>query len=92
MLHPHSNTSPKHQMVMVKDKIKEYIITTFMNGEGSITDDEQLFESGIIDSIGFIKLLSFIESTFNTPLDISEFSIDSGTVSGITQMVNDKIQ
>ena len=76
---------------MVKDKIRDYIITTFMNGEGQLTDDEQLFESGIIDSIGFIKLLSYIESTFNTPMDISEFSIDSGTINGITRMVNDKI-
>ena len=62
-----------------------------MNGEDSIADDEQLFESGIIDSIGFIKMLSFLESTFNTPMDISEFSIDSGTINGITQMVNDKM-
>lgn len=76
---------------MIKEKIRAYIISNFMNGEGQITDDEQLFESGIIDSIGFIKLLSYIESTFNTPMDISEFSIDSGTVNGITQMVNDKI-
>lgn len=76
---------------MVKDKIREYIIVTHMNGEGSIADDEQLFESGIIDSIGFIKLLSFIESTFNTPMDISEFSIDSGTINGITQMVSDRM-
>lgn len=76
---------------MVKEKIREYIVVTFMNGEGSIADDEQLFESGIIDSIGFIKMLSFIESTFNTPMDISEFSIDSGTINGITQMVNDRM-
>ena len=76
---------------MIKEKIRAYIISNFMNGEGQITDDEQLFESGIIDSIGFIKLLSYIESTFNTLMDISEFSIDSGTVNGITQMVNDKI-
>lgn len=76
---------------MVKEQIREYIITTFMNGEGSIADDEQLFESGIIDSIGFIKMLSFIESTFNTPMDISEFSIDSGTIDGITQIVTGKM-
>jgi acyl carrier protein len=76
---------------MVKSKIREYIIATFMNGEVQITDDEQLFESGIIDSIGFIKLLSFIESTFNTSMDISEFSIDSGTINGITQMVTDRM-
>ena len=62
---------------MVKSKIREYIVATFMNGEGQITDDEQLFESGIIDSIG--------------SMDISEFSIDSGTINGITQMVTDRM-
>ena len=77
---------------MIKVKIREYIITTFMNGTDAVADDEQLFESGIIDSIGFIKLLSYIESTFNTPMDISEFSIDSGTINGITQMIESKIE
>jgi len=77
---------------MVKDKIKKYIIDTFMNGDGSIGDDDQLFESGIIDSIGFIKLLTYIESSFNVPLDISEFTIDSGSINGIMQLVNDKMK
>lgn len=77
---------------MEKDKIKKYIIDTFMSGEGSIGDDDQLFETGIIDSIGFIKLLSFIESTFNIPLDISEFTIESGSINGIMQLVNDKMR
>ncbi|MFC1830804.1 acyl carrier protein [Thermodesulfobacteriota bacterium] len=77
---------------MVKDKIKKYIIDNFMNGDGSIGDDDQLFESGIIDSIGFIKLLAYIESSFNIPLDISEFTIDSGSINGIMQLVNDKMK
>ena len=77
---------------MEKDKIKKYIIDNFMNGDGSIGDDDQLFESGIIDSIGFIKLLTYIESSFNIPLDISEFTIDSGSINGIMQLVNDKMK
>lgn len=76
---------------MIKEKLRLYIIETFMDGKGNIGDDEQLFESGIIDSIGFMKMLVYIESTFNTPLDISEFTIDSGTLSGITEIVNDKV-
>ena len=63
-----------------------------MNGEGSIEDDDQLFETGIIDSIGFIKLLSFIETTFNTPLDISEFTIESGSINGIMALIENKIK
>jgi acyl carrier protein len=77
---------------MVKLKIKEYIINTFMNGEGGFEDDDQLFETGIIDSIGFIKLLSYIETTFNTPLDISEFTIESGTINGIMALLDDKMK
>ena len=77
---------------MIKVKIKNYIVENFMNGEGSIEDDDQLFETGIIDSIGFIKLLSFIETTFNTPLDISEFTIESGSINGIMALIGNKMK
>jgi len=77
---------------MIKAKIKEYIVENFMNGEGHIKDDGQLFETGIIDSIGFIKLLSFIETTFNTPLDISEFTIESGSINGIMALIENKMK
>ena len=77
---------------MIKAKIKKYIVENFMNGEGSIEDDDQLFETGIIDSIGFIKLLSFIETTFNTPLDISEFTIESGSINGIMALIENKMK
>jgi acyl carrier protein len=77
---------------MIKAKIKEYIVENFMNGEGRIKDDDQLFETGIIDSIGFIKLLSFIETTFNTPLDISDFTIESGSINGIMVLIENKMK
>lgn len=76
----------------IKNKIKEYIVETFMNGEGVLNDDEQLFETGIIDSIGFMKLLSYIETTFNTPIDISEFTIESGTINGMLNLINSKMK
>jgi len=77
---------------VIKEKIKAYIIETFMDGDGSIGDDDQLFETGVIDSIGFIKLLSFIESTFNTPIDMSEFTIESGTVNGMLDLISSKFK
>ena len=75
---------------VIKEKIKAYIVNSFMDGEGSIGDDDQLFESGIIDSIGFIKLLSYIESTFHTPMDMSEFTVESGTINGMLEMIRSK--
>lgn len=77
---------------VIKERLKAYIVETFMNGEGAVGDDDQLFESGIIDSIGFIKLLSFIESTFHTSIDMSDFTIDSGTVNGMLDLINSRMQ
>lgn len=76
----------------MKDQIKKFIIDTFMYGEGNLKDDEPLFESGIIDSMGFIKLLTFIEKTFNVPVDMSEVTMDKfGTVNDIVQVINSKL-
>lgn len=76
----------------MEEKLKTFIINTFMYGEGKIENDEQLFESGIIDSMGFIKLLSFIEKTFNVPVDMSEVTMDKfGTVNDIVKMITTKL-
>ena len=74
----------------MKKELKNYVIERFMDGNGDIDDDEQLFESGIIDSIGFVKLLSFIEITYNIPIDISDFTIESGTINGIMDVMKNK--
>lgn len=77
----------------MKEQIEKFIVETFMFGEGTLEDDEQLFESGIIDSMGFIKLLSFIEKTFNVPVDMSEVTMDKfGTVNDIVKMINTKLK
>lgn len=58
-------------------KLRQYLIDTFMYGEGTIKDDQQLFETGVIDSLGFMKLLSFVEESFGVSLDMSEVTIDN---------------
>ncbi len=76
----------------MKEQIKKFIVDTFMYGEGQVSDDEQLFESGIIDSMGFIKLLTFIENTFNVPIDMGEVTMDKfGSVNDIADIVNSKL-
>jgi acyl carrier protein len=60
----------------MKEKLKKFIVDTFMFGEGTVEDDESLFESGTIDSLGFIKLLAFINDTLQVPIDMSEVTMD----------------
>jgi acyl carrier protein len=76
----------------MKEKIKKYILENFLHGDGSIEDDEQLFETGIINSIGFVKLLAYIEKTYDVPIDISEVTADCGTLNDIMGLINGKLE
>lgn len=61
----------------MRAKLSQYVVDTFMYGEGKIRDDQQLFETGVIDSLGFMKLIAFVEETFDVSLDMSEVTIDN---------------
>lgn len=77
----------------MKEQVKSYIIETFMFGEGSLEDDEPLFESGIIDSLGFIKLLSFIEKTFGVSIAMEEVAMENfSSINAIVDTIDEKIR
>jgi acyl carrier protein len=61
----------------VKEQIKSFIVENFLFGERGLEDDEPLFESGIIDSLGLIKLIAFIEKNFNISIDMGEIMIEN---------------
>ena len=75
----------------MKEQIKQYIVDTFLYGQGTITDDQPLFDSGIIDSLGFIKLLAFLEETFQIDIDRSEVGMENfNTVNEILATIQSK--
>jgi acyl carrier protein len=60
-------------------KIKEFIMTEVnpdLNLSG-IEDDESLIESGIIDSLGILKILAFLDETFGIDLSAAEIKPDN---------------
>lgn len=48
------------------NRVREFVKETFLKNKRSITlsDDLSLIESGIIDSLGILKVLGFIEKEF----------------------------
>jgi acyl carrier protein len=75
----------------MKDQIKRFIVDTFLYGQGTVEDDQSLFDSGIIDSLGFIKLLAFIEETFQVDIDRSEVGMENfNTVNEILATIESK--
>jgi len=63
----------------IKGLLKAHILTEYLPGESAenLTNDTPLRTSGILDSIATVKLVSFIESTFNIELEAHETGIQN---------------
>lgn len=76
---------------LMREKIREFIIKNFITSGKELRDDELLFDSGIIDSMGLLNLLSFIEKELGVSIKPTEITIDNfGSVDKITKLVNGK--
>ena len=78
----------------VKEIVKGFIIQNFMHGEQSITiDDETSFiDGGIIDSIGVLELVAFIEEKFGFRVEDEELVPDNlDSINKIFAYVNSKL-
>lgn len=75
----------------VKERIRKFISEEFLSDGQELKDDESLFVTGIIDSLGMIKLTAFVEEEFGTPINASEVTMDNfGTIEEIAKRVRKK--
>lgn len=57
----------------MRDTVHSFIQTNYIFDEKrTISDDEQLLASGIIDSTGILELISFLEKEFSIVFDDQE--------------------
>lgn len=72
----------------IKEKIKSYILQeTFAENE-KITDDSLIFKEGYFDSMGFVRLVSFLETEYRLKIydtDLVEQNFES--INAITNFV-----
>jgi acyl carrier protein len=65
---------------IITDKIRSYVLEeTFADG-GKIKNDSLIFREGYFDSMGFVRLVSFIENEFGiriTDEDLVEKNFES---------------
>ena len=84
----------KLSMQEVKQAIKEYILEEFLPGENpaELTDSTPLITGGILDSLGTIKLVVFLEERFQIQIQAHETMVDYlDTISDIAQLVSSKL-
>ena len=63
----------------LKSRIKEFIMTEVAPdlGLADITDDEPLIESGIVDSLGVLRIMAFLDESFDIDLSSGEIRLEN---------------
>lgn len=78
---------------LVTDKVKAYVLEeTFADG-GKIDNETMVFKEGYFDSMGFVKLVSYLENEFRiriTDEDLVETNFES--INAISNFVSKKVK
>jgi acyl carrier protein len=72
------------------DKIKQYVLDEFLPGVGAeeLSADYDLRAGGVIDSLGLLRVVSWLETTFGIPVEEVEIAEqDFATLTSISLFV-----
>jgi acyl carrier protein len=78
----------------VAQTVKAFILREFLSEESpdQLTDDTPLLSGGILDSIATVKLVIFLEQTFNIEIQPHETVVDNlETIGRIAAFVRSKL-
>jgi acyl carrier protein len=71
------NSDILDSMSVVKDKLKDFVRDYFIKESGLVLEDDTSFlEEGIIDSVGVMELVAFLEETFSIRIEDDEIIPD----------------
>lgn len=82
-------------MTDIRQDVKDFILEHFLQGEDpkNLTDETELKESGILDSLSTLKLVSFLEERFHVEFEAND--LDAGNLSSlgsIERLVKSKME
>jgi len=67
----------------IRETVRAFVLENFLPGEDprNLTDDTELKESGILDSMSTLKLVTFLEAEFNVEFEASD--LDPGNLANL---------
>jgi acyl carrier protein len=76
----------------VSQRVREYIVDSFLLGEDDgLSDTASLLEHGVVDSLGLVELVLFVEETFGISIDEAELTNENlDSIERISQLVETK--
>jgi acyl carrier protein len=71
---------------MILDAIRDFVIREYLPGQAPATlgADVPLISSGVIDSVGTLKLVLFLEETYGVQIDAAD--IDAGKLDSLASI------
>ena len=77
-----------------KATIKRFVIENFLKGNNSINllDDSSFIEDGVIDSLGVLELVAFLEETYDFRVEDEELAPENlDSINRLVAYVNSKL-
>ncbi|AGL14995.1 acyl carrier protein [Actinoplanes sp. N902-109] len=74
----------------VRTRLRDYVLA--LTGMPGLTDDQPLISGHVIDSLGAVQLVAFVEKTFGIEIgdaDLSMANLD--TIDGLAALVDRKL-
>jgi len=60
-----------------RDAIRQYIVEELLGEDGPLDDDENLLADGMVDSLGMLRLVGFIEESYEIKVPPEDFIIEN---------------
>ena len=77
----------------IKVDVKKYIIETSLSEANSITDDTLIFDNGLLDSMGLLFLIEFLNENYKIEVNDEELNPENfESINSIVSFVQNKIQ
>ena len=75
----------------IPDQIKNYIVTQFAYDQNALQPDDDLLNQGIVDSIGILQLVTYLEETFGIQIKDEEITPENfRSLNTLTELVMHK--
>jgi acyl carrier protein len=87
------STVNQAQSSALKSQIREFIMENLAHAKGitSFSDEENLMESGVVDSLGIFRIVSFLEEELHVRVSDEEINAETlQSVNSIEQLVLSK--
>ena len=78
----------------MREVVRAFILENFLPGEDpkNLTDDTELKESGILDSLSTLKLVTFLEEQFGVEFEADDLEAGNlSSIENIERLVKSKV-